>query len=586
MPKDLRLYVPKTEEFSRWNFNQMLARYGRAFRERGMEGAVFWVRQNWQGQLENLGRLRQELAYQGFVLADPIARAVEIEGEAALWLRRAGAALLSCFAPLAVFLFFRRRATLAFSLSAVLGILVWFILGTDAFRLQLEPLGFIQVSFLFPFLVLFAWKRPSLPALALAGFLAVFSLLRSAEVLPVPSLEYAFRDFLDIHFGFRPRFKEIAGWFFWFQGGSFWNLPAMLAPVSTLNSFLHAHTPWPYIAARSCAAFLIAATLARLQERLTVSSGKIVLAGYFGCGNFGDDWILESKIRELNLRKGIPMNRISLWRRCLPLWEGRPDKVLFLGGLLQDSTSLKSFLYYWIVACVAALWAKEGVVFCSAGLGPLSPFSKRLMAWTLRSPLGGWFSFELRDWDSFRLLRALAPKAQGRLVADSAFSQPVTDRKPLRAGCAVLIHGGLEGSERWVGDCLSAFSSGKAVTLFLCDPDEDQALAQSLLRRFPGRISSVRYQGDTASFLALLEEHEACLSFRLHGTIAALRLGLPVLCAQGAGLEAFQVKAWSLVIPEGFPQPTWVRSPREAAVKLSILSARYGNPAFGMVSLI
>lgn len=115
---------------------------------------------------------------------------------------------------------------------------------------------------------------------------------------------------------------------------------------------------------------------------------RIIISGYLGYGNFGDEALLHVLIKnllELGFRnnqiyvisaspeytssvfKVNSVNRWNFFEMLSALME--LDAIIFLGGLFQDRTSFKSFLYYYFQLFVSILTNKQ-IVFYAAGIGP------------------------------------------------------------------------------------------------------------------------------------------------------------------------------------------------------------------------
>lgn len=105
---------------------------------------------------------------------------------------------------------------------------------------------------------------------------------------------------------------------------------------------------------------------------------KIVIFGYFGFDNFGDEWLLENlkKLIKLNSKKIIKIfvlynvtKEIILDNDVvyIPRWNilhvfktvYSVDTVISCGGLFQDETSVLSFLYYLSIIIIAKLFGKK-----------------------------------------------------------------------------------------------------------------------------------------------------------------------------------------------------------------------------------
>ncbi len=129
---------------------------------------------------------------------------------------------------------------------------------------------------------------------------------------------------------------------------------------------------------------------------------KVLISGYYGFDNAGDDTVLFGIISSLRrhieqvditvlsnkpdeTRKvfGIPAyNRWSLVEITRQL---RRCDLLVMGGgsLLQDATSPRSVIYYLGIVTIAKMLNKP-VIFYAQGVGPIShPLSKKLIDWVV-----------------------------------------------------------------------------------------------------------------------------------------------------------------------------------------------------------
>jgi polysaccharide pyruvyl transferase CsaB len=175
-----------------------------------------------------------------------------------------------------------------------------------------------------------------------------------------------------------------------------------------------------------------------LPKRRTV---PILIGGYFGCGNLGDDAILQAILHELStshptvrptVLSGSPMRdrkRLGIGTLCRKdpfsiLWGLFRARLFVLGGgsLLQNRTGNLSLFYYLWLLKLARLMRLPSVLFAS-GIGPLlGEGATRWVQKVLRSvDLIG-----LRDTHSKQLLRALGvPPQKLSLGADACFLLPL-----------------------------------------------------------------------------------------------------------------------------------------------------------------
>lgn len=153
---------------------------------------------------------------------------------------------------------------------------------------------------------------------------------------------------------------------------------------------------------------------------------KIVISGYYGHGNFGDEAILRAITDELEKTFNGP--EITVLSKIPDLREiARCDLFISGGGsLLQDVTSLKSLVYYLGLLYLAILLKKKTVVY-SQGIGPLnSKAGKKPAGWVLKK-----VDFvSVRDDESAKLLKSLG--IEPTITADPAWGleyNPVKTQK-------------------------------------------------------------------------------------------------------------------------------------------------------------
>ena len=195
---------------------------------------------------------------------------------------------------------------------------------------------------------------------------------------------------------------------------------------------------------------------------------KILISGYYGFNNIGDESILRTVID--NLREKLAdiditvlsqdpaqtsekygvkaARRMSLWDILRCVW--RCDLLLSGGGsLLQDATSGRSILYYLFILRLAQLMGKETFIY-SQGIGPISdPRNRRLAASALRRASG----IVVRDAKSRDLLLEIGvPEDLIHVTADPVIRVKKADPGPgpLRFWSGRAVPGGRPCSP-WAG---------------------------------------------------------------------------------------------------------------------------------------
>ncbi|MBI2070226.1 MAG: polysaccharide pyruvyl transferase family protein [Elusimicrobia bacterium] len=276
------------------------------------------------------------------------------------------------------------------------------------------------------------------------------------------------------------------------------------------------------------------------------------VAGYFGRGNFGDDWLYQAWLNQLNGAE----NTVE-WPRVWPGWllNRTIKRAVFLGGLFQDLTSRRSLAWYLLAAALARRRAEEGVSFEAASIGPIGrPMSREWMKRFL-SVSASQMRFVVRDEASLELLRRWAPSVEARLEPDPTWSAPwpLPSIDPDET-IGLLLNGSLRH-----GDLLQALSAvaihpklaGRLV-LILSHPASDQWQAKWLMRH-AGRVwpTIVYRPGGIEEFLSRMNRCRALISLRLHGAIAGLRAGRPVAGFEPPGLPGALEKIRTMALPPG-----------------------------------
>ena len=160
---------------------------------------------------------------------------------------------------------------------------------------------------------------------------------------------------------------------------------------------------------------------------------KVVISGYYGFGNFGDELILSVLIQHLkelgietvvlssNPRKTSTehfVNAVHSFNTHQVSTILKQSDVLISGGgsLLQDVTSIKSLIYYlWVI--FTALRCRKDVVIFSQGIGPINnKFAQLITKFILKKCK----YISVRDKKSQELLRDWG--INSRLLCDPVFS--------------------------------------------------------------------------------------------------------------------------------------------------------------------
>lgn len=259
---------------------------------------------------------------------------------------------------------------------------------------------------------------------------------------------------------------------------------------------------------------------------------RVLLSGYYGYGNLGDEAILAAISAGLRER-GHDVTVLSADPAAthaahgvaargrlgaLPFALAAADALVSGGGgLLQDATSRRSLLYYLGVIRAARAVGLRTVAY-GQSIGPLSERGQRAVARALAGcPVA------VRDAPSQALLAEAGTPST--LVADAALALP----RPAAAGGDGLLmipRADVTGArEALTALARVALADGVAATVAALQPGPDADDAQAIAHAVPG--VHVRTLATVDEALSAAAAADAVASVRLHGLIFAARAGTP-----------------------------------------------------------
>lgn len=290
---------------------------------------------------------------------------------------------------------------------------------------------------------------------------------------------------------------------------------------------------------------------------------NILISGYYGFNNIGDESILRTVID--NLREKLSdieitvlsqdpaqtaekyavkaARRMSLWDILRSVW--RCDLLLSGGGsLLQDATSGRSILYYLFILRLAQLMGKQTFIY-SQGIGPISaPRNRRLAASVLRRTDG----IVVRDVKSRDLLLELGvPERLIHVTADPVIRVKKADpalglaileregcpRRPdrLTVGWAVKSRGPDRAFLRQIGQCIRWLREeyGADSVLIPFFHDEDLRVCEAVAQELEGQAGCLRQKYLSEETLSIIGCMDVLVGVRLHALIYAAVMGVPMI---------------------------------------------------------
>ena len=292
---------------------------------------------------------------------------------------------------------------------------------------------------------------------------------------------------------------------------------------------------------------------------------KVVISGYYGFDNCGDEAVLLAMIRGLkkirpdtrmvvlsgNPKKTRDTYAVEAVNRRNPFiiaYELLTCRLFISGGgsLLQDVTSTKSLRYYLALINMASTLGKRTMIY-SQGIGPLSRGKNRKR---VSRALNRCHVISVRDRHSAGMLRGLGIARDILVTCDPVMSLCAED-VDIEGIEAVLREIGIPGNEaetrrplllaavRSWGDNshigpVSEFldkraKSGWDVLLAPAHYPDDKAAMDEISRRMTEKPYLLDKCLTACEFLALTARADMVFSMRLHGLVCALAVGTPML---------------------------------------------------------
>ena len=273
---------------------------------------------------------------------------------------------------------------------------------------------------------------------------------------------------------------------------------------------------------------------------------RLLLAGYFGCGNLGDEAILAGAIAglrrvlpdcELVALSGAPaetraVHGIAAHPRGVRVAHAAIadcDAVLLGGGgLFQDITSWRSPLYYLALLDAAQRAHKRTILFAQ-GVGPLQ---RRWIRRLCRRVLNRVDLITVRDAASAEVLREMGvTEPPVHRTADLALLLDPAPADPVTGGALVVCPRPWAGDD-WVRPLARALRGvalalNRLVLAIPFDTKRDHNIAGAVAAAAGGRVAAPPAQ--PAELLGALQSAELVVGVRLHALMLGALAGVPVI---------------------------------------------------------
>jgi polysaccharide pyruvyl transferase CsaB len=290
---------------------------------------------------------------------------------------------------------------------------------------------------------------------------------------------------------------------------------------------------------------------------------KIVISGYYGFNNIGDESILTSIVN--NLKQSIPRAEITVLsvnpkstekkhgvkainRKNIMqiLQEIKTCDLLISGGgsLLQDVTSGKSISYYLGVIMMGLILKKKVMIY-SQGIGPVNRGYNRIL---VKYVLNKVDCITVRDEKSMDELLKMSVNIPPIFVT----ADPVIglDKVPLELGRAQLVKEGLEedNGKPLIGFAIRSWKKNDRLKTVLAKTadrliealdvqvvfipfhyGEDIRFMEEIEKEMKQQAIFVKHKYDVQEMLAITGNLDLLIGVRLHSLIFAAIMNVPVI---------------------------------------------------------
>ena len=271
---------------------------------------------------------------------------------------------------------------------------------------------------------------------------------------------------------------------------------------------------------------------------------KILISGYYGFDNFGDEAILGVLINHLRgnditvlssnpEKTGRTHNVNSLNSFNLKLIVERLPKFDMLisggGSLLQNVTSNKSLFYYCGLINIMASLKKDVVIFAQ-GIGPVKGFWGKLI---VKSALKKCKYISVRDEKSQELLKSWG--IESNLVCDPIFDLNVpTPKKTRKVGIQLRKFASLtdELFDEIIKQVALKFSD-REIELICFQDSEDEGISKVFLNKLkkknPTINANIIKNLTNKEVIEKVSEYDYLIGMRFHACLLGLKYGIKTL---------------------------------------------------------
>lgn len=270
---------------------------------------------------------------------------------------------------------------------------------------------------------------------------------------------------------------------------------------------------------------------------------KVVVSGYYGFDNFGDDailYVLCENLKRMNAEVCVlssnpsktsqeySVSSIKNFNVKAVINKIREADVLISGGgsLLQDVTSFKSLLYYLFVIYTALFFKKDVVIFAQ-GIGPLNnKISKLLVKFAIEKSK----IVMVRDEKSLEMLNQW--KIPAKLVNDPVFSLNIPE-VPKNFALGIQLRDFITMSDLFLeslADSILKYFPNRKVELFIFQKSIDENVSKKFAQILKSKKSNIEiefiYYTSKNKIFKRIAQLDYMIAMRFHAVIASIMAGV------------------------------------------------------------
>lgn len=266
---------------------------------------------------------------------------------------------------------------------------------------------------------------------------------------------------------------------------------------------------------------------------------KVLISGYYGFKNFGDEAILSVLVNHLKSKscKITVLSSDTEYTETIynikavnsfnlkEVINAIKDTDIFISGggsLLQDVTSLKSLIYYSSLITLAKLFRKKVIIFAQ-GIGPIK---NKLAQIVVKNLLKTCDYLSVRDENSLKLLNSWNINAE--LTCDPIYSIKVNQQKPQNnigiqlRDFKTMNYNLLQKLALLV---VSKFSD-KKVCIFSFQNSEDLEICKKFENLIKSFNSEIKTEIITENIINKISELEYLIAMRFHALLVGIKCGV------------------------------------------------------------